>query len=383
MIRHALSSTILLAVAFGSVSAQQVQPLGRPVAELPEPFSRINGIRELADGRLVVSDSRDKTLQLIDPGSGRRLPISREGRGPGEFLSIVGLFPLPDDHTLLVDAGNRRFLRISPAGAVAETISPPDLSAGPAVAGQPALPGDLLVLGLLPPRGVDAAGRLYFQRVVFRREGSTASGSDSAAIYRWTIGRPGIEAVGWARSGQSGVVWAPGEAWQVAPDGRIVRAMPEPYRIVLVDSVGRGTAGAAVPHAPIRVLEADREQVRKERAARMTQMLSAEAAASASAGRGTPGPAPALPEIRFAETKPPFYGAESVAVAPDGQIWVLRTRAFGDDVPVYDVFSPAGQLIRRVSLEARSRLLGFGRASVYIARVDEDDLEYLQKYGRP
>jgi hypothetical protein len=36
-----------------------------------------------------------------------------------------------------------------------------------------------------------------------------------------------------------------------------------------------------------------------------------------------------------------------------------------------------------VALPARSRLVGFGQRTVYIVRVDEDDLEWLQKYARP
>jgi hypothetical protein len=113
----------------------------------------------------------------------------------------------------------------------------------------------------------------------------------------------------------------------------------------------------------------------------MAQVGQAMRAQAPSAG-GAP-PAPRVPEIQFAETKPPFYGSQAIEVAPDGEIWILRTNAFGDSAPVYDVFNENGQLHRRVALPARSRLVGFGQRTVYIARVDEDDLEWLQKYARP
>jgi hypothetical protein len=36
--------------------------------------------------------------------------------------------------------------------------------------------------------------------------------------------------------------------------------------------------------------------------------------------------------------------------------------------------------VQRVVLPKRHRLLGFGNSAVYVARLDEDDLQYLQKY---
>jgi hypothetical protein len=352
--------------------------------ELAEPFSRINGLRELADGRLIIFDSREKTLQLIEPATGAARPISREGRGPGEFLTVNSLFPLPNDRTLLTDSGNRRFLRLGPDGAVLETIGLPDLIEGSPAAAEPSMMRELSSLSLILARGVDRLGRLYFQHLSLGRPGHPTPPADSAAVLRWTIGGATVDSVGWVGIEGSSVVWAPREAWQVAPDGRIIRAIPNPYRVIVVDSAGRGTAGAAVSYTPIRVQEADRAQVRNERAGRMSQMgqmMRAELGARGAVGSG--GAAPSLPAIEFAETKPPFHGTEPVAVTPDGQIWVHRSRAFGDEVPNYDVFDSAGRLQRRVVLPARSRLVGFGARTVYVARLDDDDLEWLQKYARP
>jgi hypothetical protein len=36
-----------------------------------------------------------------------------------------------------------------------------------------------------------------------------------------------------------------------------------------------------------------------------------------------------------------------------------------------------------VVLAPRSKLLGFGKSSVYVLRIDEDDLQYVQRYALP
>jgi hypothetical protein len=46
------------------------------------------------------------------------------------------------------------------------------------------------------------------------------------------------------------------------------------------------------------------------------------------------------------------------------------------------VFDRTGMLVRKVTLEPRSRVVGFGERTVYVVRTDADDLEYLQRYGR-
>ena len=51
-------------------------------------------------------------------------------------------------------------------------------------------------------------------------------------------------------------------------------------------------------------------------------------------------------------------------------------------MPSYDVFDGAGTLVRQVTLRPRSRVVGFGNGTVYLVRLDEDDLQYLERYRR-
>ncbi|MFN2316369.1 MAG: hypothetical protein ABR602_06760 [Gemmatimonadales bacterium] len=367
--------------------AQQPTPLGRPVAEFEEPFSRVSGLRELADGRVVVSDQRDKVVQLIDLQRQTARRISREGSGPGEYALPTSLFALPNDRSLLVDLPNRRFLLINPDGTPGETISPPSLNTG----------GPVQIGGLMNPRGVDAQGRLYFQEPGFRMDGPAP---DSVAVLRWTPGQTRVDTAAWVKgppttmtttpAGAGGgggggmrftmgtsVVWAPQEAWAVAGNGRVARVQPEPYRVVWYDANRRGTAGPSVPYSPIRVTDADKRAYLEQQAANPPTIVMMGGGGGASVQR------PQMPEPTFAETKPAFSGTSAVLASPEGEVWVLRTRPASDHTPVYDVFDASGRLARKVSLARGSRVVGFGRNSIYVVRTDEDDLEYLQKFMRP
>lgn len=349
-------------------------------------------MRELADGRVIVSDQREKLVQLVDLRTGAAQSISREGSGPGEFALPTALFPLPNNQTLLVDLLNRRYLKIGPDGKPGETVSPPDLTAGGPGG------GGMRIGGLVNPRGADTQGRLYFQDLGIRPGGQSP---DTVAVLRWALGATRVDTVGWIKgpqttmttTGGSGggqgmrmtvgmqTVWAPAEQWAVAGNGRIARVTPEPYRVIWYDTNGRATAGPTVAYTPRRVTEADKAEYREAQRTNPPTMIMM-TSGSGGTTTSTP-PASAMPEPTFAETMPAFTGGGAVLATPDGEVWVQRTRAAGDKIPVYDVFNSAGRLVRKVSLAARSRVVGFGATSVYVARMDEDDLEYLQRYSRP
>ena len=107
----------LLAVAALPVAAQQpTRTLAKPLAEHSEPFSQIAAIRELKDGRLLVVDSRDKLVQLVDLTAKTATKVGREGSGPGEYGLPTQLFALPGDSSVIFDPLNQRYLMVHPDG---------------------------------------------------------------------------------------------------------------------------------------------------------------------------------------------------------------------------------------------------------------------------
>jgi hypothetical protein len=100
---------------------------------------------------------------------------------------------------------------------------------------------------------------------------------------------------------------------------------------------------------------------------------------------GAGGQATVTPPFRdedFPATMPPFVGT-AVLSTPEGQIWVGRGHSATDRTWRYDIFDGRGVLIGSATLGARSRVVGFGTGTVYIARTDpDDDLIYLEKRRR-
>jgi hypothetical protein len=89
-----------------------------------------------------------------------------------------------------------------------------------------------------------------------------------------------------------------------------------------------------------------------------------------------------IPEPEWPATIPAFTGGDAVQITPEGEVWVERTRKASDRTPRYDVFDRTGRLTGQVRLRPRSRVVGFGKGTVYVVRSDEDDLQYLERFAR-
>lgn len=118
-----LSATLVALTTLQALTAQsgRAQPprsvtLARPTAELNEPFTSILSVHEFADGRVVVSDSRDKVVQLADFAKQSLTQVGRDGAGPGEYAYPQRLYPQRGDTVRLYDISNERFLVILPNG---------------------------------------------------------------------------------------------------------------------------------------------------------------------------------------------------------------------------------------------------------------------------
>ncbi|HXE58579.1 MAG TPA: hypothetical protein VNK43_11315 [Gemmatimonadales bacterium] len=353
--------------------------LTTPEAEFVEPFTVVTAVRELSDGRVLVSDLRENTLSLLDFRSGTARPVGRTGQGPGEFAYAGTLLPLPGDWTYLHDPANRRFLKIGPDGKAGETVSFPQGS-GP---------------GIMNPR-IDGKGRIYFQAPPFRggpdQDLSRLGQVDSAPILRWDPGTRRVDTLGQVKIPSMNVKaeggrnqrmvmiraqpFAPQDGWAVAPDGRIAVVRVGDYHVEWWEPDGRRMVGPAYRHEPIKVTEADKKEwAEGMRSARPVVRVEG-------GGRAAPPPPMDFTEgVTWPEVKPPFVD-QGIFLTPEGQLWVLRTRRAGDKIPTYDVFDRKGTKIGTVTLRPSSRVVGFGKGTVYVARTDEDDLQWLERYRR-
>lgn len=394
-----LFGSLAVLAATGTLAGQQKAVLSKPLAESAESFTQVSSIRELPSGKLLVADSRDKIVQLVDLSSGTTTKVGREGSGPGEYALPMSLIALPDGSTLLHDLLNNRFLTIGAdgkPGAFLEMPRPPSTSTGGPDGGR------MMIGAMRNIRGADNRGRIYFAGSPFSATGGTA---DSVPLLRWDRVKPTFDTVGYLRlpansvsrsspsPGQmmvrmgNNIRFTPSETWGVAGDGSLVRIFPSPYRVAWYSDQGRMTAGPVVPYTPLKVTEADKKEV-IEAQRRNPGVTMVVGGPGGGARPGAPPPNVQAPEPEFAETKPPYdaglgFAGAALLVAPEGEAWVLRTRPAGDKIPTYDVFDRTGTLVKKVSLNPSSRVVGFGKGVVYVARSDEDDLVYLQRFARP
>jgi hypothetical protein len=394
-------------------AAQKPLVLSKPDVEYGEPFTIISGVRELKDGRVLVADIKDKTVQLVDL-KGSATKVGREGAGPGEYGLPGRLIPLPGDSTALFDMVNQRYLTIHPDGKPGkdwrlEAATPPAAAAPPAGGGRAGGGGVALgggrgggpTFAFAAPRGFDAKGNIYYEGPSFAvGDDGNLMPSDSAPVLRFDRAARRIDTVAYRRVAKANVQASggrgnqsirigganpltPQDDWAVLPDGRVAVVRVADYHVDIFSSASRKVSGAPVPYDRIRVDDAVKKMVEAQRAvnARSAVRMSVTAGnngvqRSASVG----GPVGELPPLEdWPDLVPPFQ-QQAANARPNGEIWVLRTRRPGDDIPTYDVFDASGKIIGRVALPKSHRLVGFGNGTVYLIRIDGDDLQYLQRY---
>ena len=245
---------LVTAAPLGAQSVERVT-LASPEATFPEPFSRIVGLRQLSDGRLVIADRLEQAVRFVDFKSGVMDDIGHVGGGPGEYQMPGGLLPLPADSTLLIDFGNMRMSVIAPDGRIAGSTS--------------LMRSDVL---FMRPTGADARGGLYFDQGGVRlSSGGRIESSSTQPIARLDLASDRIDTVAAmpmveqprvvrSMSMRGGRVQIAGlspyptqNVWAVAPDGRIAIVHADPYHVEWISSSGTSISRTPIEYRPGRV----------------------------------------------------------------------------------------------------------------------------------
>ena len=360
-------------------AAQEVASLEGPTSAYAEPFSLIGGIRELDDGRVLVSDALEEKLYVLDPELKTVETISRKGQGPDEYRQPDGLFGWPGDSTLMVDLGNGRMTVIGSDYGFGRTI--------------PIVQQEDMGLQIIMPQAVDGGSYLYYQP---RGDGMIR---DSADIVRWQpdaggtpepVVRVKLADVTETTSGGGNnmrqevrpVPLSPEDGWSVGPDGDVSVVRSGDYHVDWVRPDGSVVSGSPVAYEPVSVKEADKEAWAEELAANgMMMMVSNQNGVMNASMRRGGGRTPAVDRFEWPAVKPPFDPG-SVRVDSQGYVWVERHVPAGDS-PVLDVFDGEGDRVGSVTIPVRSSLRGFGDGTLYLTRWDDLGFQWLERYERP
>ena len=325
-------------------------------ARLAEEFTNLTWLRELRDGRVLLTDRQDNRLVVADYQTGQVRQIGRTGRGPGEHVQLDGMFPVGDDSSLIADFGRRRWLMLYRDSIVATL--PPDL---PAIMAVPVVP-------LGADRNANVIAHSYERHTVgdsldlvlvdfrtgrARTVATLRSGVPMSALSR-----------GSAKAGPGGSISYGRPLYDVRqempllfPDGTLAIARYEPYHVDWRTPDGRWIHGAPLPLPHVRI--DDRE--RKAFIARHP---------------------PAAGRTDWPEHVPPF-DMRPLLASPEG--WAVIPRVPSADFPDsrYDLVDRRGALVAMLQLAPDEKLLGFGAHSAYVVRTDDDGIERLERHPWP
>lgn len=356
------TAVLLLGATPGEGYAQRLAPAD---ARLATEFIFIGSVRELSDGRVLISDPRERRVVVADMATGNIAQVGRAGRGPREYTSASSLRRLAGDSTLLID-GSRRWVFFH-GSRVVHTL-PPDAPVARAAGG---FELDVDTLGSVLVR---------IPRVVRRPAGDVRESDSIAVVHFRRVGTVRVDTIAYLReaprrlrtSREGGamitrntrVPFAVSEQALLFPDGWTAIARLDPYRIDWRTPEGRILKGAPLPVTLEDLRPEDRRAVIDSYPPRPD-------------GRPSPIDLDAFP------AKVPPFQREALLAAPDGRLLVRRTATASRPEGRYDIVDRAGRLAGHVVLSPNERIIGFGRRSVYVVSRDADGLERLRRHPWP
>lgn len=369
----------VLAAARGVAQAPREVRLANPTLTLDHDFTQIRGVRELADGRFLLTDRLEPAVYVVQKAGAIR-KLGREGNGPGEYRLPGPLLAMAGDSTLVLDEGTARMAVYGPdLRVVRERSTQSGLGYG------------------LWPRAVDQRGLLYFT-IPGWASGPGGPPGDSLYVARFHV-RTGLvdtlarirgpsDTPGHIHYGLPNVAFSAQDTWQATPEGRVLVIRVSDYHLEWTGADGKPARGPAIPYSRIPVTQEDK-------IAYVRTFLENAGVGGRGGTNGAPTGISATPADMltpkavaemaaknfFAPEKPPF--TETLPrVAADGSLWVERSGAAGA-ARAFDVIDGAGRVTVRVTLPPNRRLIAVARGGVYLAHTTDDGLEKLERYPLP
>lgn len=364
MIRFPYSAAFLLTLVVSAAGAQTRVFVLRPsVATLDHEFTRVGSVRELADGRILVTDTDDDLLFVADLKSGTVKPFASKGAGPGEYRDLGTLIPLRGDTTIMADASNRRAL-ILYRDAVLRTLAvdEPLLTAvGTNLIGASA-DGRIFGLRSLPSTDLSAPRRRAPVALIAWQSAT----ADTIARFRATelqsvsVGAPPNQTVR-----TSTALMASSEQASVFPTGDVAVALQDPYRVDWYFANGQVRRGQPIERTAPRVDQAEKLAWKR----RYEEW----------AGRPLPFE---LERFPWAEFVPPFRQGALTAL-PDGMLALAREPWSGGPDGLHDIVDRSGARIGTMRLAPGSRIVGTGQGSLFVVTRTDDGTERISRHVWP
>jgi hypothetical protein len=374
------ATLIALVASSAATSAAQVPVIAlKPAnASLAEEFTVVASIRELADGRVLITDERENRLVVADFRTSAVSPIARLGSGPGEYRRVGRLWAIPGDSTIVPDIQAARWLLLHGARVVATVPSnDPGLTPGRGgmLEGADAIGGVItLVHGghrFRRPTDQDSMRIRRYDRYTKQTREIGRVTSPFERYGKMVIEVPAAEGVvaGPARYPMGGKAR---DQIAVFADGWIAFARVKPYRVDWCRPDGKCTTGPTI-----------------ERFARMSDGDKRAYLAWADARVYWRKTIKLEETVDWPELLSPFHvppqglDASALLPMPDGRVLIDRVPQAGRVHSQHDIIDRQGKLVATLNLPLNERVIGFGARSVYIVSTDEFGLQRLRRHPWP
>lgn len=347
--------------------SQQQRQLGLPDAVLSAELLGVTSIRELRDGRVVIADRKGRRLLISDLGFSTAQQVGREGAGPGEYRTLSHLHALGGDSTLVEDRGGRRWLLLD-SGKLVATIG--------------ADPGDGYWRTLI---GTSRDGRIAevrgfrFGRLASGPVNRVATYAESLVVISGRRGRSDVDTLvkiggrylgmwsakkdvggGRAVDFYYGNPLAVEDQAVLMADGTLAVAYRAPYRL---ECRGRGLENVRTWSLPSERTAVD-ETVKR-----------------AAIRRAYPrGPQFSSDEIGNWPSFVPPFSNDALQLGPTPYLLIERLDLQQDRLRRYDVVSCLSGMQYQIHTSARRRIVGAGRAAIYVATENDDGFEVIERY---
>jgi hypothetical protein len=338
-----------LAVACGRAQPT-VPPVDlRPTADtISTPYAEIPEAAWLSDDRWLAVAPGEGVLLLADfrAGARRAIELPRKAGSAETYRQPYGVFRAGD--SLFVDDW----------GLGRATILSLDLKPVGKVAVRSGLRG-------VQPRARDAQGWLYLE--LGPLPGPDGSGNrDSAAVLRGSPDLSRIDTVARLAPPELALVTADAgpryerrvlsgiDRWGVLSDGTVWVARVYQNRVDWIARTGTVSRGVPLPDRALTITQEDREVFLN----RFPPEL-----------RGT------AEKVPFALVKPPF---EAARTAPDGKVWLEKSRAIGDSVRSYQVVDRTGRLSRILRHPGLGHVIAVSGGMALVAEPYEHGVRLLR-----
>lgn len=341
---------LLLAIAIfpGKAEAQSTKVLTLPGAAvtLREDFVAVTSVRELPDGRILLSDPRDKRLVVADSELRSVTHIGRTGGGPREYQIAFPVLSWRGDSSLMADWLSRRWLMLRGAEIVGSL--PPDhpvVSTGASVFGSDTL--GFVLLGMQQ--------RAPAESILVLRGGLAGEKFDTVTRLAPPVPRTNPRIL---------LPFATNETTAIARDGWIAVVRMTPYRVDWRSPRGRWSLGSPLPETKRRITSHEKDA-----------WIARQAKGGASIGLGI--------RIDWPQDIPPANTNFAPIPASDGTLLVRRNRAAEDKQLLYDIINRSGRRVAQLALDFTERIQGFGPKTMYVVGKDEDGIEHVRRYRWP